>query len=637
MDEICKKIREQIPELIGEGLSPEKAVELEQHRSQCPACNGYFEALEADDRLLCKFAESMQPNVARLENTTMDQLRRQQLSGAIKTTSIGKRILDNRVAQMAAAILIVAAILVGAVIFRGSPEKPMEIVDQSNEPATVTAEPPRRIEQDSDAVALAESRELRRMIAASDVSGVMAMLSYGQPRSKIAAANYLATVGDARAISVLARLTAEWQGEAARNPFAAAIAQIMNRLQEQEQSNEVGDDDEDAVVAETTTVDDGQDVGCKGVVVDELGRPIADARILLYHNRSRWGLGNRTIEETISASDGSFVCRNRVQFSKVKEHSYAQDSYILMATHPDYAFGWRNIRQGSEQDEFRIVMTSPTSRTITVTDNKGSPLAGVRVWPYSAGDRESSKAVFRDYLSLATDVGLSGAITDANGLAVVMNLPDTGCSFHATGEGYAEGLAFPGQATISLTKGANVSGWVLKEEKEPVAGAIVRFATNWMNNYFLVVTDEEGYFHFKDLPAKGWDQSPWGNADGASGSYTITVEHESCAAAEVNLTLEPGQSIDDFIVEAYSETTLVECHVVEFGTDMPVAGARIQGQNRIGRINGYSDSEGVFTVRVLPGRVSLRFLSPPDGVYILEDQEPSESRLNFNATGEKMT
>ncbi|KPK43103.1 MAG: hypothetical protein AMJ65_06800 [Phycisphaerae bacterium SG8_4] len=271
-----------------------------------------------------------------------------------------------------------------------------------------------------------------------------------------------------------------------------------------------------------------------------------------------------------------------------------------------------------------------------MTDHDGNPLAGVRVWPASAGSRESPNAVFRDNLTLATDVGIAGGTTDTEGQAVVTNLPDAGCSFRATLKGYAVGLAFSADATIRLSKGASVSGWVLDEADKPVAGATVSFGANWMHSYFLAVSDSEGYFHIEDLPAEGWDQSPWGNAEGASGSYTITLKHESCSAGQTNVTLSPGQSMDDFIIEAYNDTTLVECEVVEFGTDTPVAGARIDGTNKIGRINGYSDSNGIFAVRVLPGPVSLSFRAPPDGVYVLEDDKPAESSLSFNASGERM-
>ncbi|MHC4169456.1 MAG: hypothetical protein ACYSWQ_21120 [Planctomycetota bacterium] len=645
MDGNCERIREEIPELIGAGLSPEKAVELEQHRSQCPACNKYFEALASDDRLLREFARGLQPSVARLETVVIDELRRRRFSGKTQTFLREGRILNTRTTLIAAAILIVAAILIGAVMFRGPGEKPVEMVKQPDEPGMAAPEAPKQDEPDLEAIAQAELQDIQRMIAASDVAGVTAMLNDGQLQSKIAAANYLATTGDARLIGVLAQLVAEWKGEPARNPFAAAITQIMTRIHEQEQEGEPVDDEEDTTVAETTAVKGEQDIECKGVVADERGRPIGGARVLLYHNRSRWGLDNRVMEETTSTADGSFACRQHIEFRPIEQLSYTQEAYVLMArhseyvlvaTHPDYAFGWRNTTRDSEQDAYRIVLTKPISQGIAVTDRGGNPLAGVRIWLHNAGDSKSPKAFFRDDLIVATDAGFAGATTDAAGRAVIRNLPDTHCSFRVTLKGYAEAVVMPVEriTRISLSRGASVSGWVLKEGSVPVVGAIINLKPNWMNDCFLAVSDINGYFHLEDLPARGWE--PPGDSEAASGAYTVTIKHEQCAAQPADVILLPGQSIDEFLIEASSDTTLVECQVVEFGTDVPVAGARIHGSNRIGKFSGYSDSEGIFVARVLPGLVQLSFHLPPKGVYVLDERKPDESLLSFDATGEKM-
>jgi len=634
MDETCKSIREQIPELIGEGLSAQKAVELEQHRSQCAECNEYFRALEADDKLLSEFAKSMQPNVARLENITMDELRRRKLAGAIGSASVGRGILGKRAAQLAGVVLIIATILIGLKL-GVSPERPVETAGQSDESATDKSEPVKRPEVDSEAIAEAESRELRRMVAAADIAGVMAMLEDGQPQSRIAAADYLAGTGDEQAIGILAQLAAEWQGEAAENPFAAAIARIMTRLQEQE--GEAGDDEKQSVVEETM-------VDCGGIVVDEQGRPISGARVLLYHNAGTRDLGNRFIEETTSASDGAFTFRRRIEFDPVEQFSRTQETggmvarhseYVLLAEHRDYAFGWRNIRKASEREAYHIVLTKPASqsRGVVVTDRNGNPLAGVRIRLHRAGDETSPNAVFRDELILPADVELFGDVTDSSGRAIIRNLPDTYCLFRATLEDYAETVFTPAQriTRISLSRSAGISGWVLAEEDEPVEGATISLKPNRWDERFLAVSDSEGYFQFEGLPATR------NVSEDAGGAYTITIEHERYAAEATALTLLPGESIDDFLIRAHSDTTLVGCRVLEFGTDVPMAGAHIQGWNRIGRFSGYSDSEGIFQVRVLPGTVLLSFHSPPAGVYMLDEPKPAESSLEFDARGDKMT
>ncbi|UCG48248.1 MAG: hypothetical protein JSU94_00440, partial [Phycisphaerales bacterium] len=171
---------------------------------------------------------------------------------------------------------------------------------------------------------------------------------------------------------------------------------------------------------------------------------------------------------------------------------------------------------------------------------------------------------------------------------------------------------------------------------EPISGAVITFAAEWMNNYFLAETNEQGHFSLEDLPGEGWDMRPWGSSEPASGQYKVTVKHERYSAPEKKLKLSAGQLIDDLVIEAYGQTTLIRCQVVAADSNSPLAGARIGGSNKIGRIDGYADANGVFTVRVLPGPVSLSFYSPPDGVYVLRENGPG-SNLNFEAAGAEMT
>ena len=374
------------------------------------------------------------------------------------------------------------------------------------------------------------------------------------------------------------------------------------------------------------------DTGVAGCVRDMQGRPVAAATVLLYHNRSRYGLGNRVVEQAQTDGQGRYGLTTPIEYVRRREHSYAQDSYILIAAHPDHAFAWQNLTQGRESSRYDLTLTAATSRTIRVTDHEGNPLPGARVWLYSAGDRKSQNPLFRDYLSLPTDIGPLGVSANADGIAVMTNLPDTGCSFHATVAGYAQGLAFPGQHHIQLSPGASVSGWVLTDAGTPVGGAMVRFKTEWMWDFYLAETDSAGHFAFVDLPARGWDMGPWGEQEGANGTYTVYIRHPELAAPETSLTLEPGEVIEDMTITASTETALVRCTVLEEGTDTPLGGVRISGTTETGSIDGFSDANGVYSVALLPGPVSLRFYSPPDGVYTRRDDGSRDHRVTFEAT-----
>ena len=390
------------------------------------------------------------------------------------------------------------------------------------------------------------------------------------------------------------------------------------------------------LITVTTLGQQAKPLTIAGRVVNSEGQPVSKAKVALYYNHTRWGMGNLIAEETESGTDGLFTFKDSLKYGDAKEYPYGRDSYILLASHPDYAFGWKKISHGQEQVEYEIVLTEHKSKTITVTDHDGKPLAGARVWPYSVGNRADSEPLFRDYLSLPTYVGIVGGTTGADGKAIIKNLPKTRCSFHASLKGYATGLSFGGDRPMRLSKGATVFGTVLTEDDKPVEGALVKFHTEWMWNFILTRTDSQGKFHLEDLPAEGWDMSPWGNSVNANGIYVITIEHKDYIASETQDQFKSGEVVEDFAIEAY-RGTLIKCHVVDINTNLPVAGARIRGSNESGRIDGRTDADGVLTVRVMSGQTSISFGSPPEGVYVLRGDNPPESRLRFDAQGEEMT
>jgi beta-lactamase regulating signal transducer with metallopeptidase domain len=369
----------------------------------------------------------------------------------------------------------------------------------------------------------------------------------------------------------------------------------------------------------------------QGRVVDVNGKPIVGAQVVLYHQKSRWGLGNIILETTLSKSDGSFSFTRLVELERNIPHEFARDHYIILAVHGNFGLGWKKLQPGKESDKHRLVMTPPRTRTITVTDMQGTPLEDARVWLYSAGDKKSPIPYLRDSLYLGSDIGLTGAVTGKDGKAVVKNLPSTSCSFHARLPGYAYGLAFSNSRKIRLSRGANISGHVKNLWGKPAAGVKITLKANWVNQYFQAVSDIEGFYKFADLPAKGWDMSPWGRAGGASGDYEVTIKSKEFTALERRLHLEPEDNITDYDFKVQAGT-LLRVHVLEKDSLRPMAGARLIINNAEHRINGYSDTRGILEVRVLPAQSEVIFRSPPDGVYV-DNSDREYNPVKFYASG----
>jgi len=125
MDNVCRSIREQIPELLAGTLSPERADELGRHIGQCPACSEYLQELQADDHLLSDFAEAMQPTVRRLEHNVLDALDRQPSDKPAITASMWSMIFKGSVIRFAAAAVLL--IVGGYVAGRLSAPAPVDV------------------------------------------------------------------------------------------------------------------------------------------------------------------------------------------------------------------------------------------------------------------------------------------------------------------------------------------------------------------------------------------------------------------------------------------------------------------------------------------------------------------------------
>lgn len=106
MEKSCENIQEQIPEFISGTLPAEKVAEVQDHISQCLACSKYLEALQADDKLLEDFIETMRPKVARLEKKVIEMLNRVASKEAVNSISIWRLVLKSRITRLAAAAVL---------------------------------------------------------------------------------------------------------------------------------------------------------------------------------------------------------------------------------------------------------------------------------------------------------------------------------------------------------------------------------------------------------------------------------------------------------------------------------------------------------------------------------------------------
>lgn len=106
MEKDCQNFQERIPELLTGDISSEEVAELQRHLNDCELCRKYLMALEADDKKLRKFAETMQPVVTHLENRVTDALDSYVTAKAASTESKWKKVFLNKTVRSAAAAVL---------------------------------------------------------------------------------------------------------------------------------------------------------------------------------------------------------------------------------------------------------------------------------------------------------------------------------------------------------------------------------------------------------------------------------------------------------------------------------------------------------------------------------------------------
>lgn len=150
----------------------------------------------------------------------------------------------------------------------------------------------------------AELKTIEQMFDSVDVEGLTAMLSKGQYESKIAAANFIAKIGDIKALVALEELSKNWQGNEASNPFAKAIAEIKSRIENQKAAPTISTKEQIKLQKSEFTA-----IGILGGIVTnaKTGEPISDVEISLQ------GPG---YERTKTDANGTY------HFDKIREGKY---------------------------------------------------------------------------------------------------------------------------------------------------------------------------------------------------------------------------------------------------------------------------------------------------------------------------
>jgi hypothetical protein len=176
----------------------------------------------------------------RVLRDTMRALERSQGKSDASQDNIWKWTTKTQIWAAAAAAVIIIGILIGITILSGPGEQPGREITQNqkvfNEKDTSQTAAKTKVDTNArDRVKVAKKKtgvelaDVERMFRARDVDGLIAILSEGEPGSKVVAANYLARMGAIQALEPLENASDEYGTNNRNNPFARAIEVIKKR------------------------------------------------------------------------------------------------------------------------------------------------------------------------------------------------------------------------------------------------------------------------------------------------------------------------------------------------------------------------------------------------------------------------
>ena len=228
MEIVCDGFRQQMPEYIAGLLPVEKVDVLAEHIKTCPACGKYLYQLKSDANLLAEFAQAMNPAINRIKNNVIKSLTGKRTNKFTKNISKWRLIMKTTIAKIAVAAVILLVVGIGIAVQAISNDNETELIAEE----VIITENATEVEIGKTQLD-AELEKLDMLFAAGDVKGLVSVLADDKYayETKMAAANFLAEIGDDTAIEELENLSDQFNTADIANPFANAIDSIESRTE----------------------------------------------------------------------------------------------------------------------------------------------------------------------------------------------------------------------------------------------------------------------------------------------------------------------------------------------------------------------------------------------------------------------
>jgi len=463
-------------------------------------------------------------NIERLfENlcvTTSKEMDRRVLDDAFAALEVSKHrkspgiVLCTRIAKFAVAAVIVIAILLGVIILRDLDKKrSREIVKQTGVSSIQeVGEIPEKKKGAVDATLRGELaaeklkvelEKIEQMFAAKDIDGLLAMLTEGHLdlESKVAAANYLAKIGDFKVMAALETLSDQWKGKQDENPFIKAIETIKERLSQK------GSEEKEGVREKGSKIDqpDTEDIFVLRVVSKETNEPMEKVQLYIQIDK----------EKSENTTDTGGQCKITIGEANYLAITAKKDGFVPMTL--SYR---KNENITSIPNSYILALEKGSSISGFVKNEEEEPIEGANVSFMIFGSSKTESVALRDHIVRTDSEGywqcdIVPAKTDS--IRIEVSHPDymsvtidigsiKRLMWYGAGADQPQIHTMSVKSLLSMTgvvtmkRGLTVTGIVLDPNGKPIKDASVIQGPSMYNNATRTKTDADGRFSFTQVP-----------------------------------------------------------------------------------------------------------------------------------------
>jgi len=570
--------------------------------------------LKKIEKLVKKF--SIDTNAETNELVLNELLEAQTKSNKAKLSSpqlnIRRITIKRRIIKFAAAAVIIIGVIVGVKVFTGRGEKPEEtVVKQPDVPEKKDINQIVKDDKpDLDVKLETELGKIRQMVAAGDVDGLAAVLSNGEFEfeSKVAAANYLAKIGDLSTIEALEKASDEWERGDVDNPFTAAIKEIKERVEQEEQEAEVvksGEAKPEATSAVKEPAADAKEtITYRGIVTNESDQAIEGVAV-----RSNLCL-IRAMEFKGWEAEASTNGEGEFEIGPLVVVDNKKGSRTLLFEHPDYAIGWFSPYWGENREldpnQVKVTLLEPAIVSGAVVDEGGNPIEGAMI----EASLQSSFPRRYFYFDMSRTNNMA-VITDADGRFFMDKIPE-GARLHiyVSKKGYVRYSSreeYERSDMHPIRTGEDLQ--IVLEEGGVIKGRLVLNGEDYKKKDVLItvqgagrgwaITDEGGQFEIIGL---------------REGNYTVVADNDALAKENLVCPTQSNIEVKVAAVESYVKLKLqkglpVVVQVIDEKSGEAVEkvafSIKLQKNKDVHVSWGTTGDEGRCAVRLAPGEYTL--------------------------------